>query len=307
MSGAYTHLAVANEAEKAAKKTDIRGTTKLALGKYLRYVELGAVGPDYPYLSLKSHQPQWADEMHYKNTATLVRTTVAEIQKQPGAAQGKLIAWLFGMASHIATDMTIHPVVELKVGPYNGNESAHRKCEMHQDAYIFPRRMNVGETAYSEHIKTGLGACGDATDPDKLDPDIASLWKRVLGATYPQLASVHPADPDAWHKGFRDVLLTMAGVNHLVPFARHVAARANLGYPLAKDVDPQFIRNLKTPEGVIDFDALFDRARDNVVEMWRGLDRALSGSDAGALAKLEDWNLDTGRSLTTGQRVFWRG
>jgi len=307
MSGAYTHLAVANEARTVAKKTDIRGTTKLALGNYLRYVELGAVGPDYPYLSLKPHQSQWADEMHYRNTATLIRIAVTEIRKQPEAVQGKLIAWLFGMASHIATDMTIHPVVELKVGPYNGNESAHRKCEMHQDAYIFPRRMNVGETTYSEHIKTGLGACGDAADPDKLDPDIAALWKRILNATYPQLAGVHPADPDAWHKGFRSVLLTMASVNHLVPFARHVAARANLAYPLAKDVDPQFVRNLKTPEGAIDFDALFDRARDNVIEMWRGLDRSLSGADAGALAKLEDWNLDTGRSLTTGQLVFWRG
>lgn len=307
MSGAYTHLAVANEAQKAARKTDLRNSTKLALGQYLRFVELGSVGPDYPYLSLKAGQSQWADEMHYANTATFIRTAIAEVQKTPAAEQGKLIAWLFGMASHIATDMTIHPVVELKVGPYKGNEAAHRKCEMHQDAYIFPRRIDVGETAYSEHIRSGLGGCGDDANPEKLDPRVAAAWKRVLDITHPKLASVNSPDPDSWHKGFRGVLLTMAGVNHLVPFARHVAARANLAYPLSREVDLQYIKDLKTPEGSIHFDDLFDRARDRVVEMWRGIDQALAGSDAGALAKLEDWNLDTGRSLKTGQLVFWRG
>lgn len=305
MSGAYTHLAVANEASAAVRKLELRDSTKSALRKYLAFVELGAVSPDYPYLGLTRKQSKWADAMHYTSTATLIRNAVSEVRAQQAAKQEKLTAWLFGMASHIATDMTIHPVVELKVGKYEQNQSGHRICEMHQDAYIFPRRMNVGETAYSAHIKTGLGACGDKADPEKLDPEIASLWTRVLHTTYPSLGETTPADPHAWHSGFRIVLGTMASASRLVPFARHVAASAGLSYPLAAEVDKQYTHRLRTPEGSIDFDQLFDRARDNVTEMWCGLDRALSGADIDALEKLEDWNLDTGRSLATGRLVFW--
>ena len=71
----------------------------------------------------------------------------------------------------MTTDMTIHPVVELRVGPYKGNEGEHRRCEMHQDAFIFPRVMNVGDTGLSEHLATGIGACHAADDEDELDEE----------------------------------------------------------------------------------------------------------------------------------------
>lgn len=305
MSGAYTHIAAANSARVRAKDVDLRDSTNFVLGLHLRYVELGALSPDYPYLSMTQHQSRWADEMHYTNTALFIRNAVAEVQRHSGLRQQKLTAWLFGVASHIATDMTIHPVVEMKVGPYAENKSGHRNCEMHQDAYIFPRVMDVGETTYSEHMKSGIGGCVDRHDRDKLDPDIAQSWIDVLHATHPRLAARHPAQPDKWHEGFGSVLSTMAGASRLVPFARHVVKGAGLLYPLSSEVDAQYVHGLRTPTGLMDFEELFDKACRNVVEMWRGLDLALADADNGALGRLEDWDLDTGRSLSTGQLVFW--
>ena len=50
-----------------------------------------------------------------------------------GEEKRKRLAWLFGYAAHVTMDVTIHPIVELKVGPYAENKRAHRVCEMHQD------------------------------------------------------------------------------------------------------------------------------------------------------------------------------
>jgi primosomal protein N' len=57
--------------------------------------------------------------------------------------KGRAFAWLCGLAGHIVTDVVIHPVVELKVGTYEGHEAAHRNCEMHQDVYIYKKIIKV--------------------------------------------------------------------------------------------------------------------------------------------------------------------
>jgi hypothetical protein len=40
--------------------------------------------------------------------------------------------------------------------------------------------------------------------------------------------------------------------------------------------------------------------------VWKGLDDALAAGRSDALDRLEDWNLDTGRSVQTGRLVFWK-
>ncbi len=137
MPGAYAHIAVVNDAQKRAGSAGLRDDTLVSLGLFLKYAELGAVSPDYPYLTLKRGQKKWADAMHYTRNASLLRAGVAAVTKLPPDLQSKATAWLLGFAAHMTTDMTIHPVVELRVGPYKGNEGEHRRCEMHQDAFIF--------------------------------------------------------------------------------------------------------------------------------------------------------------------------
>lgn len=304
MSGAYTHLAVANEARALARKTSLRKPTLAAIGNHLKYLELGAVSPDYPYLSTDRSQGVWADAMHYTSTGTLLRSAVAAVHRAPASSQPKLVAWLLGFASHVATDMTIHPVIEMKVGPYQGNEKAHRVCEMHQDAYIFPR-LGVGSAALTQHLKTGLATCNSPTDSESLDREVDQLWLEVLQKTYPAQASASAPNPSSWHRGFRRVLSTVGNANHLFPFARHVGVSMGLTYPRLEEIDHHYTKGLKTPLGTIDLDALYEMARKNVLEMWSGLDEALVSGRSDALDMLEDWNLDTGRSVVTQKLAFW--
>jgi hypothetical protein len=306
MSGAYAHLAVVNDAQKRAEAAGLREDTLASLGLYLKYLELGSVSPDYPYLALKRRQKKWADAMHYTHNATLLRAGVAAVAALPADQQSKTTAWLLGFAAHMTTDMTIHPVVEMRVGPYQGNESEHRRCEMHQDAFIFPKVMNVGETGLSEHLASGIATCHAPGDENLIDPTIGRVWNAMLAAAYPDVGGEDPPAPSAWHCGFRDVLSTMAGVNHLFPFARHVSADLNLAYPVEGDVDMSYIQGLRTPQGQLDYEALFEKARSNVLAVWKGLDDALSAGRSDALDELEDWNLDTGRSVQTGRLVFWK-
>jgi len=305
MPGAYAHLSVVNDAQKLAEAVGLGNETLYHLSLNLKFVELGAVSPDYPYLALKAGQKKWADNMHYANTAKLMQAGVAAIPRLPQQAQGRATVWLLGLAAHIATDMTIHPVVELRVGPYQGNEAEHRRCEMHQDAFIFPRVMNVGETGLSEHLATGIATCHAPDDEDALDPAVRHVWMEMLEAAYPGQGAAQGASPDAWHNGFRGVLSAMAGVNHLFPIARHVSTKLNLTYPTEAEIDDSFILQLKTPEGPMDYQAIYERARANVLLVWKGLDQALEQGGSDALDRLENWNLDTGRSVQTGQLVFW--
>lgn len=306
MPGAYAHIAIVNAAQKDAEQAGLREDTLLSLGLNLKFLELGSVSPDYPYLTLKSGQKKWADAMHYTRTATLLRTGVASVAALPPDVKPKATAWLLGFAAHMTTDMTIHPVVERRVGPYQGNEGAHRKCEMHQDAYIFPRVMNVGDTGLSEHLATGIAACHAPNDKDGIDPTVGRVWTAMLTAAYPTLSPPDPPSPDVWHRGFRSILTTMAGLNHLFPFARHVSAELNLAYPREKDIDGSYIKQLRTPEGLMDYDALFDKASSNVLTVWKQLDDALVQGRSEALDKWADWNLDTGRTVGSGQLVFWK-
>ena len=69
--------------------------------------------------------------------------------------------------------MTVHPLVELKVGPCSGNESTRRRCEMHYDAFIFPKIMDVGDTGLSTHLVSGVVLCNAANDVNQLDPGVS--------------------------------------------------------------------------------------------------------------------------------------
>ena len=305
MPGAYAHIAVVNAAQKESDAAGLRKVTSRNLARDLKYLELGAVSPDYPYLALKSGQAAWADNMHYTNTSMLLKAGVATVRTLPVATQARATVWLMGLAAHMATDMTIHPVVELRVGEYSQNKGGHRRCEMHQDAYIFPLVMNVGETAMTEHLASGIATCHSRSDADCIDESVLATWMPMLRAAYPAMYLESLPEPNTWHAGFQRVLGTLGKASHLFPFARHVAADANINYPMADQIDESYIVGLHTPEGPMDYLPLFERAKRNVLQVWKGIDEALESSESKFLNTLEDWNLDTGRSVSTGRHVFW--
>ena len=308
MPGAYAHITMVNELKEPQRLEKIPGFPRYAISavlKYFKFCELGAVSPDYPYLAIGDERAKrWADIMHYTRTGEMIHAGVKRLQAIEGDARKKGLAWLLGYTAHVTTDVTIHPVVELKVGEYKGHEKPHRICEMHQDAHIF-QRLNLGEVGLSEHLDSGIAACREVADPDLLDRNIVSLWSGMLQDVHPQEFAANPPDIDKWHRRFKFVIDKIAEEgDRLVPFARHLGVDSGLIYPANDDIDLQFIKGLATPSGKQDYDAIFDAAIGNVGNIWQV---AASGATQGQktyLARIGNWNLDTGRDESK-RLVFW--
>lgn len=308
MPGAYAHITLVNIAKEPARLEAGPGMPDDAIAAILdwfKYCELGAVSPDYPYLSIGGKQAVWADRMHYERSGAMVQAGVRALQPLQGEAKRKAFAWLLGYAAHVLADATIHPVVELKVGPYAQNKRAHRECEMHQDAYIF-LRLDLGEIGLSEHLDSGISTCSALAQPNAIDPEIANLWHAMLRACYPVRYAAAAPDIDRWHRGFRAIVDDIAEEgNRLMPIARHVAVDCGLTYPAVSGIDRKaYIDDLAVPGGRLNYDAVFDKALRHVVEGWHLLADAVYERDIRYQNAFGDWNLDTGRD-PAGRTVLW--
>jgi hypothetical protein len=303
MPGAYAHLTLVEFASELPRiQPRLSPESQSALLKHKKYAQLGAVSPDYPYLGFGDPGAgDWADAMHHDHTLRLLRSGVDNLRTLAGAAREKGLAWLLGYSSHMAADVTIHPVVSLKVGPYKGNEKAHRICEFHQDAYIW-QRMRLSGVGVAKYLDSGIGACSHPNDHEALDPDIAGLWRDMLEQTYPQMYKQHRPNPDAWHDGFHHMAADLASNGYrMASFIRNLAVAAGLTYP--EKADPTYINVLEVPDGAPQgYDAIFDNAIENAVSTWELVDRAVT-TGSPLLADVDTWDLDSGRR--EGPLVFW--
>lgn len=308
MPGAFAHIALVNIAKEPARLEAGPGMPADAIAALLdwfKYCELGCVSPDYAYLSIGGNQTVWADRMHYEHSGDMVKAGVRALRSLQGETRRKTFAWILGYAAHVVTDATIHPVVELKVGAYAQNKRAHRECEMHQDAYIF-QRLNLGEVGLSEHLDSGICACGAGANPAAIDADIGSTWHEMLRNCYPAEYAVRAPDIDRWHRGFRAVVDDIAEEgNRLMPIARHVAVDCGLTYPAAGGIDRlAYIDDIAVPGGRLSYDRVFDKAARHVIEAWHLIANAVFGNDTRYQTAFGDWNLDTGRD-PAGRIVLW--
>lgn len=305
MAGGFAHITAA--AEAVGHLGDVQGLTatdKMSVAQFMPFVEVGSVGPDYPYLG---GQSDWADRMHYEKTGDMIRNGVRRLRDyDEGDARNRCLAWLLGYSAHVATDLTIHPIVEARVGPYADNKTQHRTCEMNQDAYVWPRR-NLGEIGLADYFRINISHC--STDEDELDPDVASLWLAMLEETYGRLVMSDPPEIDEWNKGFRRIVDTIDDLGSFVSFTRHLLASHGAAYPSTGEVDMSFIENLETPKGPMHYDDIFDRAVESIVTVWSVVGTALHAPTdeecEQELASIPDGNLDTGQSVATNQLIFW--
>lgn len=310
MSGAYAHITVVNIAKEVEKLERLDGFPEsaiLAILKNFKYCELGCVSPDYPYLCVgDSDASKWADLMHYENTGNMIHKGIEFIRDMlNGNEQQKALSWLFGYVAHVVTDVTIHPVVQLKVGDYAENKAAHRRCEMNQDAYIF-QRLNLGVIGVSEHLDSGIKMCSDKSDSTKIDPTILSVWKYMLSNSHSDEFTKNPPDIDKWHEKFGDIVDNYGEEgNHLFPIARHVAVDAGLTYPNPDEIDQQYIENLESPEGQKTYDEIFEHAIHNVRRMWNVVAQGVFSKNESYQTVIANWNLDTGKDMND-QFVMWR-
>jgi hypothetical protein len=309
MPGAYAHITLVNHLRLPNILESIPGfndDAAIALMDYFKFCELGAVSPDYPYLvPMDKRACEWADAMHYTNTGAMLLSGIERLAQMPRNDDWrKAFAWFCGYAAHVGTDMTIHPVVEMKVGPYAQNKQAHRVCEMHQDAYIF-QRLDMGSIGLAEYLGSGIGQCCSPADSDRLEPAIAALWRSMLNDSHPAACMSNPPDMDKWHKAFNKVVdgIVEEGGN-LAPYARHLAVDCGMTYPAADKIDMSYISNLKSPGGSMHYDEIFDRAVSNVKNVWSLIWEGVFSGNQDHRHRLGAWNLDTGRD-DTQRLVFW--
>lgn len=307
MPGAYAHITLVNEMKAPSRLEGLPGFNSEAISSvldYFKFCELGVVSPDYPYLAVgDSGATSWADLMHYTHTGHMLQAGIKYVKLLSGLEMRKAFAWLLGYSAHVTTDVTIHPVVELKVGPYAQNKKAHRVCEMHQDAYIF-KRLNVGEVGLSEHLDSGISACSERSTT-QVDHTISSLWAAMLNEVHPVQFKSNEPNIDKWHQRFK-LMVDEIGEegNRLMPLARHVAVNCGLTYPAPNEIDKQYIKSLKVPTGYMDYDEVFEKAILHVGNIWSLIAKGVFAGDQEYLSKFGEWNLDTGRD-ENGQLVFW--
>ena len=316
MPGSYAHLTMVGIARTRSELNSIEGFPREAIdvaGAYLKFLELGAVSPDYPYLDVTSEKAKkWADAMHYTHTGDTVYTAATMVKNlSSGEDKDKCLAWLMGFAAHVVGDMCVHPVVYLKVGSYDDNATAHRRCEMHQDAFIFPR-LGLGMPQTSAHMKSTIMKCGTDKKPRGIDPAVKELWENLLHGIHPELFTSDPPDIDKWHDRCYTILEKLLPTSsRLIPFARHVCDGQGLVYPETDKVDMEYIKDLRVPtaEGSDqrkDYDDIFDFTIQRIRKAWRDVARHALGIEDLLSFRGGEWNLDTGRDVAAADKlVFW--
>ncbi|RUO66250.1 Zinc dependent phospholipase C [Pseudidiomarina planktonica] len=297
MPGAFAHITAANLAFAGTNSLDqiaIPNSARLILSQNIKFTELGCVSPDYPYLVLgNSVQNKWADLMHYEHTGELIKELARRCKEMNGKPQEKVFAWLCGYISHVIADITIHPVVEMKVGEYEQNQSDHRTCEMNQDTYIW-KRLNLGQIGVADRVKLNIGDCVDRSGD--IDPDIQSIWEAGLLEVHPSYAREAPPQMSDWHNGFQRVVDNAEeGYRRLFKWARHVSAAlgAGIAYPTPEELEMTYIEDLDTPKGKMHYDDIFDLAVSNIQQYVGYLGRYVFSD--GSLDEFKNWNLDNGK------------
>jgi hypothetical protein len=333
MAGGYTHITVvqAAAAEVRQRSDLLHDEARMALSRWLKYTIIGAVGPDYPYLDIADRSSeQWATVMHTSSSLEVIRECVRLIRPMSDELiRQKCMAWLFGFASHCVTDGTVHPVVNLKVGPYEQNKTAHRRCEMAQDVLV-NAKLNLGPIALNEQLSHTVAQTSDGSDCFRLDRDIARLWQAALNTVYrsgqppesaltklgwladklrqwrgaPVARPLPAPDPDEWHRAMWRIMKLAENGGPLIPVARHATANAGLTYPATPD--PQYILRLQVPEPSgerMDFEDIYTKAISHIVKFWGYLSLALQGRPS-PLDTMAGWSLDNGLDQNNNY-VFW--
>jgi len=311
MPGPYAHITLLHELMSPARLKSIFSPSSRcisALAAYFPYCALGAVSPDYPNLARGDDRaPQWADAMHYIRACEMIISGIRRVRGAKGASRDKQFSWLLGYCAHVATDVTIHPIVQAKVGAYVDNQRQHRVCEMNQDSYIY-RRMGLGEIGESDNFVVTVALCIDSDDITQLDRDIVTLWESMLADVHPELSTANPPDSCSWHREFvARYHGHQAGAARLFPLAGVIAEKMELAYPSYKAVDRQYIEEQLVPSErpfYMHYDDIFDHAVGSVAALWKLVERAICADDPAQLSTFADWNLDNGRD-ECGRLVFW--
>jgi len=287
---------------------------------YSNFVDLGAISPDCPYFCITDFDGEatsWADVMHYWRTGDFIREAITLLSDEKHTEKDTqiAIAWLFGYTAHVATDLTVHPIVELRVGEYATHKVEHRFCEMQQDAYMFFHTLGI-DAAAADYLKgPGLKSCTNDPKDNRLHNKVAELWKNCASAIKPSADDVDyvfgripdkPPQPETWFRWFCEMIDKGAENGYRIPILSHLLLEYGLSIPKDQNaVDMSYVSSLATPNGEhVDFPVIFEMAVDNTIKSWEELAAALR-ADSPKPFSLANANLDTGKAYKTDTLVFW--
>jgi hypothetical protein len=316
MPAGYAHLMITEKALDAFRKDET--IDKQLRGNVLRsshFVQLGSLGPDYPYLDfLQPGQKMWADHMHYDFTGDLIKTFVlalAELSRSGTTRNDFIIpfCWVLGYISHVTADLVVHPIVFNIVGPYKGNEAEHRHCEMIQDVFIYNKIRNGAEIKHTD-LLTVVKNASDPADKNKIHSLLQAFWSNSLFKLFKQDYGT-PPQVDDWHLQFAK-WLGFAGRPLFV--GRVLDQEHKFTYKLSSEITSdekaRFLENLPLPGGVrgtYEKD-VFPKAVSEVVGKWTLLAKGLiSGKADSFLTGISNCDLDTGKDVASSRLVYWRG
>jgi len=325
VAGAFAHMLLVDSLCKDSVLASIDTLTpnmRRALSESINSCRLGSVSPDCPFMVFEDEDAKaWGNVMHYWKTAEFIRRAIRKATELDlGGIDGRrCFAWLCGYAAHVVTDLTIHPIVKAKVGPYADNATKHRECEMNQDVYIFYRERHeeLNKVDYLSAKSGGIASCHDPADHQKLYPRITMLWTYCLAHNLDREpldridmgaglnAPTARPDPDKWFHRYVKLIEETAKVSGQLPYwGRHMGEEKALAYPCYSEIVPGFINGLNTPTGgVTDYDQVFARAAANMKQAWKELGAAFN-SRAPLLFTLKDSDLDTGLE-EPAQSIYW--
>jgi hypothetical protein len=314
MAGTFTHWMIVEEAlDKFNRLPDKHPYFPIILGNS-HFVTLGAVGPDYPYLSelannlLKLHS--WADRMHYENTGEFIKhgiSNLIKLKEQNNQQDFEVcLSWLCGYVTHLLADSIIHPVVNTTVGLYLFNSGEHRHCEMIHDTFIFYELKKV-ELRYADYVDL-IKMCSDTENKYLINPAIKDFWTETLKISHPGGKNkFDKIDPDDWHENYLSII---SMVSDSTPIFRHIGEVKHLFYKKVSDITVEewkrFIDEIKLPGNKVGRfkEEVFNKAVEKVINVWQKLfiDIEQKNPD-NCRSYIKNWNLGTG--VDEDKLYFW--
>jgi hypothetical protein len=270
------------------------------LGNYSEYGKLGSNSPDFPIVALDSI---WEEYLHADFASALIYPALQIIPTYPEEVRPKLITWFLGYLSHMVADAVIHPVVNLKVGPYEGHEKDHQMCEIYQDAFIYPD-LGLGSVKKCNFLKHIIASCCHPDNRFLLDPIICEFWKRICATGF---SGKEVPFPDFWFAAYTTVVDQVVEESDWF----HVRALAWLGekeHLLQRspdEIDYSFIDSLVTTSGkIVRYDKIFEIAVQKTVIVWEIFSQALEDFSRLTFPLTAQWNLNTGK-IVEPNFIFW--
>lgn len=319
MAGGYTHLTLVRSA--LAKAMNIDGLDGV-LANWGHFTYMGGVSPDYPYLAMDD---SWADLMHKGKTHLMIQAAVPMLFEKKSKenrspdeddAWQQQLAWLLGFVAHIVADVTIHPVVNIKVGKYEDNKVDHRICEMGQDVFIYNFVTKL-DLHLSDIMKTEILRCASWIN---VKDEVKEIWSLGMEKAYDNPPS--SLRINEWNLAFL-ALIGSAEKSGSIPVLGRKLVGDGKAYPPKGTPTSDFCFGLEAPSGKSvdaneqplersderDFEAIFQKALGHILEAWTVLRDDLFTDDAAAGDKhaqvFGDWSLDTGIDNQTKLLRLW--